>query len=585
MALESASVIILARIVVQTLALSALFIWAGMPLVRRSFRTEVDRPLPLSFVYGGGFFLGLSVFLILFVFLTRAFHGAHLGLWLAIAGLIAIPVAFRARDSAPELWTAHARVIASLLGLAAFMAVTNATCWLLPAGPPGQPSPTPSMMQHFGSIHSGRYANYAIYIADHDRIPRLAQNMGQSMLTAVHLLLGADAPLAALATWVPAALAAFAMLVFGFLRWNGVSPGWALTGAFFVFYCNIAVSLTAVFLLDNGCPLGFAGYTDIITAAATFLLACGWFRLLTLDPAPAKAVLFPFILGIAWCWCAPQNIAILGVAAGATGLLYLWRQREYRVLRLRRFAIAGLAFVAAIAVGRTKLGAMLPPEREENIGATVYVPRAGFRVRPYIQYYWRHWREGQGNLPHDPRGTPETDLYHYTYEEAKPQGQAAVVARFTKLITAHFADSIRIYGFLLLGVGLIALRLRSPADGENTRDGLRFWFWLGLLTFLTGYVVVFTFELAEIKWWLTRFLVPGVVVCLTGLVLALAPTLGQKVSWGRRLGWAVLLFVGVFGPAVEFSELFVRTWVTRGKTDPAAHRLNLLAQTKGPFPH
>src|SRR5947209_1929853 len=315
MSLEAESVLILARIIVQTLALSALFIWAGIPLMRRCFRTEVDRPLPLSFVYGGGFFLGLSAFLILFVFLSRALHGALLGFWLSAGGLIAVPFVFRSWEAAREPWGRHARLIAAMLGLAAVMAVSNATCWLLPGHPEGGPSTPPVVMQHFGSIHSGRYANYAIYIADHDRIPRLAQNMGQSMLTACHLLLGANAPLAALATWVPASLAAFATLVFGFLRWNGVSTAWALTGTFFVFYCNIAVSLTAVFLLDNGCPLGFAGYTDIITAAATFLLACGWFRTLMLDPAPARIVLFPAVLAIAWCWCAPQNIALLAIAA------------------------------------------------------------------------------------------------------------------------------------------------------------------------------------------------------------------------------------------------------------------------------
>jgi hypothetical protein len=583
MSLEAATVLILARVIVQTLALAALFIWAGVPLMHRCFRTEIDRPLPLSFVYGGGFFLGMCVFFISFVFLSRAIHGALLGFWLSVGGLIAVPFMFRARDAARAPWQAHVRLVAAMFAVSAVMAVTNTTCWLLPGKIQGASNP-PVVMQHFGSIHSGRYANYAIYIADHDRIPRLSQNMGQSMLTACHLFLGSNSPLVGLATWVPAALSAFATLIFGFLRWNGLSNQWALGGTFFVFYCNIAISLTAAFVFDNGCPLGFFGYTDIITSAATFLLACAWFRTLMLDPGPVRTILFPCLLGFCWCWCAPQNVVILAVAAGVIGLVALWRQAEMRALRLRRFVTVGLVFVAAVAVGRSKTGAMLPHAKAENIGSIVFVPQSGLRVRPYIMYFWEVWRQGRCNLPRQPMGGLESDYYHYTYEEAKPQGTAAVVTRFATLIAQHFADSIRIYGFAFLGLALTAWRLRAGHAGDEERERRQVWLWLALIAFLTGFGIVFTFELDTVKWWLTRFLVPGMVVCLTGLVLAVAPAAGQRKSWIRRFAWASLLVIGVYGPAVEFSTLFRQNWIVRGKDDPLGHRLNLMAKATGPFP-
>jgi hypothetical protein len=583
MFLEAATVFILARVIVQTLALAALFIWAGGPLIRRCFRTEVDRPLPLSFVYGGGFFLGMSVFFILFVFLSRAIHGALLGFWLSVGGLIAVPWIVRARDAVREPWQVHSRLVAAMIAVATVMAVTNATCWLLPGKIHGASNP-PVVMQHFGSIHSGRYANYAIYIADHDRIPRLAQNMGQSMLTACHLLLGSNAPLVGLAAWVPASLAAFATLLFGFLRWNGLTTFWAVTGTIFVFYCNIAVSLTAAFVLDNGCPLGFFGYTDITTSAATFLLACAWFRTLMLDPAPVPTVLFPCLIGFCWCWCAPQNVVVLAVAAGAIGLVALWRQPEFRALRLRRFVTVGLVFAIAISLGRSMTGAMLPHAKVENIGSVVFVPRSGLRVRPYIMYFWEVWRQGRCNLPRQPMGNLETDYYRYTYAEVEPEGTAAVITRFAGLIARHFADSIRIYGFAFLGIALTACRLRATRETGDERERRRVWLWLSLISFAVGFGIVFTFELDAVKWWLTRFLVPGLVLCLTGVVLAVAPAAGQRSSWLKRCAWACLLVVGVYGPAVEFSRLFRQNWIIRGKDDPLGHRLNLMAKASGPFP-
>jgi hypothetical protein len=585
MRLETSTINILIGICLQALALAALFIWAGAPLMRRSFPTDDNRPLPLSFVYGGGFFLGLTTFLILFVLLSHILHGARAGLWVTFALMAALPFVLRSPANTPRLgWRPHSRLIAVLLGLVAVQAVVAATCWLYSV--PTGPSPPPSLMYHFGSIHSGRYASYGIYIAEFNRVPRIAQNMGQSILAAVHLMLHLNSPLSALTIWIAVSMAGFACLVFGFLRWNGLSFGWALSGAFFVLYCNIAVSLVSVFLLDNGSPLGFAGYTDLVVGAATFMLACGWFRTLLLDPERCRVEYLPFGMGVLWCWCAPQNIPVAGVAMGGAGLIWLWQRRSNYGPLLRRLAVVAAISIAAVAVGATQMGTFLPRSMREEIGATVFVPESGFRFRPYIQYYRTLWSGGRSNLSVPAaRGTElERAAYEERFENLEPLRPAQRLNATIFLIETHFWGSCRIYGYLLLGVGLIAWRFRHAASGPD-RDGLQAWFWMALGSLLVGYFIVFALELDEMKWWLTRFLVPAIVVCLTALVLAMAPQAGSRASWAKRTGWALLVLAATWGPLFEFGQQFRINWIVQGKADPASHRLNLLAKTKGPFPY
>jgi hypothetical protein len=115
------------------------------------------------------------------------------------------------------------------------------------------------------------------------------------------------------------------------------------------------------------------------------------------------------------------------------------------------------------------------------------------------------------------------------------------------------------------------------------------WFWLGLGTFLIGYAIAFGLELGGrsslgnfgyVKWWLTRFMLPACLLCLTGLVLALAPRPGSPVTWRRRIAWGLVLLVGCFGPCVEFAGALARHFEFAA-VDPFAHRLNLLAHVDG----
>jgi hypothetical protein len=470
----------------------------------------------------------------------------------------------------------------AFVGMVILFSVTTLTFWL-EANPHGPSSP-PDPMKHFGSIHSGRYANYAMFIAQYDRVPYLAQNMGASILASCLLILGADSPLATLTVWIPFSLAALACVVFGVLRQHCIGVGMSLIGTYFVLFCNIALSLVHVMVLDNGSPLGFAGYTDIIISAGTFLIFTVWVEsALNAKTHSLSVAVVPFVFGAIWCWVAPQNIVVAGSAGLGTILLWLVCQPTGRWPALRWLAAGTSAFILSIVLGVTQIGAFLPKSLQEVISAPVFLVGPELRIRPYILYIGTHWTERR--LSRAECFEPGLDIYLKDYHEGKPLGHVAVASRWVATMETDFWVSLRLYGFPLIGLLLMGreLYLRSDVQPETELNRWPAWFWLAFFSLLIGYVIAFFFELRQGKWWLTRFLVPAVIVCLVGLVLILARPVNGRKSRIRQVAWISCVVLGTIGPAIEFVRTFQKNWIDAERMDPFAHRLNVLMQTTGPF--
>lgn len=575
----------LLRIYAQTLGLSLLFVGAGEFLHRRLLAGggAPDDGGP-GWVLGRGYFLGLSVFLLLFVLVSRVV-GARFGLWITLALLLGAALAGIAsaglRSLAPRRLLP---ALAVLLVLVVVYSVTNATCWL--EWDDTAASESPGTLTHFGSIHSGRYANYAIFILRENRIPFLAQNAGQSLLASAHLLLGADAPLVALMAWIPVSLAFLTLLCFGLFRAGGGSVASSAAATFLVLFCNVAVSLVHVLLFDNGSPLAFIGYTDLIVSVATFLLLCRWVQeeLLATETAagsPARFAL-PALLGVTWCWYAPHDVAIAVACCAATTLVWWWRYPGEGARPWRRLGIAGVVFALGVGVGATQLGSFLPASLRENVGAVEFVVGGKIRIRPYLQYLTSHWTVGRWNLQVEPGSSilNHPDVYENAFKRAAEFGRDDAYRAVLWLFEQQLWDSIRIYGFPLLGLLLLHLALRRERD--RTRLDQHAWLLLSLFAFAVGYGVAFGLDLDGRKWWLARFLVPGSAMALTCLGYAVLDTLRAR-SRLRILLVGLLLVAATVGPVSELGSVFFRNFVAAAKVDPLGRRLDLMVETKGPF--
>jgi hypothetical protein len=106
---------------------------------------------------------------------------------------------------------------------------------------------------------------------------------------------------------------------------------------------------------------------------------------------------------------------------------------------------------------------------------------------------------------------------------------------------------------------------------------------VSLCSFAFGYAVYFGVELGQMKWWLSRFLVPGTAMSLTCLGFAALAGLAAFGRVKRGALWALLLIAAAFGPLTELFAIAYRTYVIAAQADPISQRLNLLTRTKGPF--
>jgi hypothetical protein len=536
-----------------TLIFAALFCLLGTALVPRQFADQAGGG---ALLLGQTFAVGLSAFLASFVLLAHLFGRARLAL--AIVLLVTGVVVFVRRRSillAGSGQSLAPTLAASLALLVAFSVIplTLWTNWV----------PSPTAWNHFGSIHGGRYANYSLFIAQLDRVPYLAQNMGQSLLAALHLLLGVRAPLAALMSWLVVALVALTLLLFGTLRAHGLSRAMSAAGTFFVLSCNVALSSNHVMVMDNGSPLAFIGYADLVLSIGTFLVLLAW-----LERAWRENLGGPWVIGLpalfvcTWFWYAPQNL--VASCAAVAGAALATRRGLPRPVAWKSAVVLSTAAV----VGATQLGPFLPRALREDPGTLVVLPETNVTVRPYALSVTSPWSDFRWNVRLRDEGDPFGLGGHYEilWSQTASQGQAATVMATAREVLAQFASSIRTYFFPLLGLALM-WRLPRP------------YFAVAMATFAAGYVISFGLELEGIKWWLARFLAPGLAVTLLGGFVAGAMLAVRRRDSAMRVALAVALVAAGFGPARELAWAFRANFV-RGMFD---QNLRVLVQARGPF--
>jgi hypothetical protein len=140
-----------------------------------------------------------------------------------------------------------------------------------------------------------------------------------------------------------------------------------------------------------------------------------------------------------------------------------------------------------------------------------------------------------------------------------------VLATAREVVT-QLAASMRVYFFPLLGLVLMR-RLPRP------------YFAIATATFAAGYAISFGFELGGTKWWLARFLAPGIAVALLGGFIAGATIVTRRRDWIARVTLALAVVAGSFGPMRELG-MRLRANLAVGTLD---QRLRPLMEARGPF--
>ncbi len=522
---------------------------AGRLVLRRLGCQWDGAPSGLS--SAAGFFVGDAAFL---VALLPAGLGHARAVYVTAFGLLGAASLLEVRHL---VRTGFARPVAQVLALGSVLATVclgttlALTLWPLSNDPAAVPDGSWLFSwNHFGSYHSGRYVNVAFWIVRENRIPRLQQNLGQSLLVAAHLMPGVQAPFVSLTAWLAANVAWVALLVVGMLRERLRAPAWLLPGTLIVLAGNTALSLDHALVFDNGSPILLMGYADVVAGVGSFLVFVAW--LLSererRDRPSASWVALPAILAAAWSVSAPQNVlgAVLAFGAGA-------------VESARTRALRSLLGVAALALGAAVAsrcgGALMPTRLIENTHLPFIMHASG-------NGKGLEWRVGMPGFrgfrkPNEIVGTGDL------YDPPDPRPHDAW------WLAARVRVALEMFAFPLLGmVGSLAWHRR--------------WGILTAVCLVPVWFLLFAFTWNGYKWEVTRFLIPGAMLGMFGLVLTadvLTAGLGRS---GRAVAIALLCAATLVGPTREIVNSVRANMVTTWPSLPM--RLEIWARTRTPLP-
>jgi hypothetical protein len=507
---------------------------------------------PPSWTAGQAFFVGLSLHLTLFRLLA-SWIGVAPACWMSLAiALLLGALGWRGRPSAKTI----VRTAGLPLVLGAIFTLTTLSWW----------QPTTDAVgpfQHLGSIHSGRYADIALYIADAGRVPRLSQPYGQSLLTATNLVLGAAHPVAALSSWVATCLAFLTLVLHGFFR--HVLDEWGASCAtFLVLFGSLPLSTRHLLVLDNGSPVAMMGYADAVSGVATLVLVVVWWSGWRVAQLPSRALVLPAVVAFAWTMSAAHDIVVLAPAVALDLAIAVAR----RTRSAGRIVTLSIVLAAGTVVGALHGGLFLPAQLEETIIAPGTSSLAT-GSEPLVSF--------------DPRllfGEYRHDRHEWMMRAAGPETRSSADELTMGLIFA-----LRLVFFPLLGIVMLAvvlvLRRREPAVSAGFPP-IAWWNAQAAVALAIGFGIAFFLAMRGLKWPLARFMVPGAVMGLASLALAVGTLLPARVpATVRMLAWVLVLVPITMGPLRGLaSHVDMLFWGERSPTMvPLERRLRLIFTT------
>lgn len=533
--------------VALNIVLVFLFIFSGR-LVYSLLPNEMHHPLALKI--GVSYFSGLSLFALLYRILAS--HDARTGLWIAsfVMLLLSSITIYRIRGHIRETITAISRRKMLLAVVVILTPIILLAVWL-------EPRTTLALhpSDHLASLHSGRYANIALYILEANYVPILGQNYLQSLLsTVVPFLTGHHWPLFSLYVWLCVSMIMLMIMLYGIFNLFQLSHARSCIGTAVLMFGNTALSLTHVVVIDSGSPLFYVGYTDSLVSVGTILLFLVYLRHVYLGGVTVANSVIPIVLGITWNSYAPQNVVVAVALIGLITGYSFWKSMKYGGY----LVLMGL-FTVSVYIGSFQGGFLAPWKFLDNTSIPGALKlEAGekeFNIGPAMT----------GSRPD--RHIPKTEWTAVSYyrpplvketDRTTPR-RRAIVERLSALYTAAYTfesnlfTAIRLTFFPLMGLiltGYLGSRRKRTRDVGHRPIDLRHLFWVSLVAFTCGFLVSFFLQIHNHKWDLSRFMFPALTICVISLVVALYRIKDSILRRDGRFTWvpAAVFTIMLFGP-------------------------------------
>ncbi len=494
-------------------SLSLLFVLSGWSVYRYSIIDAWDHPLSLRL--GFGYFLGSSLFIVLYKCIASISNNALLSLGVSVLLLILL--------SAVSVKKLPVKNMAVLLNYKVIIFLLIVFIYIFNLWAHAQAIPVP-MLEFSGSLHTGRYGNIAAYILSSNTIPCLSQNYAQSILSTVPMFLGFNNPFFALYTWLSVSVFVMTFTFYGFLKLFSINDTAAKVGTFVLMCGQTSLSLTYLGVIDSGFPLALNGYTDSINSVGSILLFFVWFSAYRNRKHGNLflALLVPVILGIAWNLYAPQNIAVTLAMVGLFFLVDCIRKTEAR----QRGLLLSLVFLLSVVLGARQGGMLAPKSIIDNVnipGVMAPYTATGKKINlfPGIPFFIAR------NKNYD--CIYKLDVYKalsviFRSKESINSGQRAQAIWTIETIAW---ESIRAIFFPFLGTVWLWFIIRKDAEKDGDCKALEkcellsCFFYVNLISFAVGFAIAFFLQISYYKMELSRFMLPWYCFGMASLVISL----------------------------------------------------------------
>ncbi|MDH5573533.1 MAG: hypothetical protein OEY89_17345, partial [Gammaproteobacteria bacterium] len=504
---------------------------------------------------GFSFFIGITLFIVLYKLLGDVFVGASTAAYLSLGILICTHLYLVSRAKTTILpsvahydWKRVGLLVLLFLSIYIFVTLAWSNVFLYPPGKPSNP------YQMIGTLHSGRYTNIATYIYNSNELPILGQNFAQSMLASASMFFSANKPFMALSIWLSVSLFFLTLLTYGiFGRLNFTGLQRTLATVIFLFG-NYSLSLTHVLTIDSGSPFMLNGYTDtILSVGSLFVFLLSIYLLNT--KSLYKLLIVSIILGAGWNWYAPQNIVICGALLAYMYLASL-RNKHFDSKPIFIFSFIMLLSIIVGAAG----GGMLTPQKlfkgDAEIPGMHSVGKPSMNIDGLkMQYYIRgddpntFWKSGTNN---------QVSLQPF-YEKIINKDLGNIfhsISNAVYNIEERLWNAFRVIFFPILGLIFFCYlawnkininKINSKFPIELTH--------IFIFIYITGFSIVFF--VGHPKWELSRFLIPAYAIGMLLFVYNFKyVTERLKIRKQNKL-WLFLTLFLIFGTTITtFGVIF-----------------------------
>ena len=534
-----------------------LFLLTGSKIFNNLNLRKTDTLNPYLSI-SSSYFIGICFFIFTWRFLDFFFTNALITLFLAV--LISIIIFFK---SLIEYYESIKKFVFNLkfilISLTVFILVF--LFWM-------QKNDGFYIFTYLGSLHTGDYALISEYLINNNFIPSVRRNIAQVLLGSLTLIFGHGNVIFPLYFFLSVSVTFMAIFIWGILIYLKLNRKNFLLYFFILSFGSFSLSLTRILVVDAGNPLLMYGYTDTMLAnwVVIFLFFVFYNFFQNNNNLTYANIFFLLIIIASNGMYGAQNLLLL---LPFIFFIFIFKRRE---INNYNFIIISILIITGIVFSFTCGGLLTLGFFEHNTGlgeldATHSLTQRiemtdQFAITP-VPTFWHFGLHSNGNMISNP--------YTYTLFTIYNMGgwlpeTFNLKTFFYFIIHLFLVNEVLIFNVLRLAfwpiVGsLVLYSLVKFNLIKNENFNLRLFANFNLIFLFVGLFITHFFSYYGMKWELSRFHMPGMLLGMLSLVIVINYLFSFNLKKLNIILYLIIFIIIIGGPSHLILMVMERTYL------------------------